>query len=300
MLNLSSIFYNHYQMRIHVPGNETVVDLFLYDEQIKSETIQKTDMPNIKIESENDAFSMPSTSSLEHDYCTTQQDSDQNSSQETKHSEQLLIEQIWQDHSYCVINGVSGKTDTENTNTSDDDLIHGLPQDDCDELDTSEEVICDFTPGDNDCNRKNLQEYTLKESANGMVKIHTQNGKKILIVTKRNGPQQMLLKKKVCQKLSSNGISPSIKDLGKYEIKLPSHRFKNVLEALPFLFQRLPLVTRLADDINYKCRYPYATRTFEEYLTWNIGKQLSCEVRNKEMLHFTLEHFQITTSAVLT
>lgn len=75
-------------------------------------------------------------------------------------------------------------------------------------------------------------------------------------------------------------------DLNEYKINIPVEKFKCVLEVLPFLFRRLPLITNLADTINYKCRYPYVAKTLNEFCSWNIGRRRSSEV---SMLVFILE-----------
>lgn len=60
---------------------------------------------------------------------------------------------------------------------------------------------------------------------------------------------------------------------------LPKGKFKSVNEALPFVLRRLPLVTEKADDLTYSRLHPYVARTTEQFLSWNVGKRLSCEVR---------------------
>lgn len=272
-------------------GNETIVDLFLYEDKSQNETNQKTDISEIKLEPTftNNSTSVSSACSLEHDYCGSQQDTNQDvlvgtsqETTETEHSESMAINHILQDHSYCVLNG-DHDTDAENENTINHNLIHGLSQEETDQLETSEEVICDFTP-DSECGKKLYPQNSFKKYVNGVMRILTQNDK-VFILQKPNGPpQQSLLKRNYVQKTlnTCDNIQLPIQvtvDLKKYKIAIPSHRFKNVLEALPFLFQRLPLVTPLADDLSYKSLYPYSTRTIEEYSSWNIGKQLSCEVR---------------------
>lgn len=64
----------------------------------------------------------------------------------------------------------------------------------------------------------------------------------------------------------------------KYNVELPKNRFKNVLEALPYLLKRLPIITNLANEIDYKCTYPYAAKNSTEYSNWPLEKKLSSEV----------------------
>lgn len=49
-------------------------------------------------------------------------------------------------------------------------------------------------------------------------------------------------------------------------------------EALPFLFKRLPLWTTEANDLDYKCTYPFTACLEKEFMSWNIGKRLAAEV----------------------
>lgn len=62
-------------------------------------------------------------------------------------------------------------------------------------------------------------------------------------------------------------------------IKITILKFKNVLEALPFLFKKLPIITDLSSNQFYRNAFPYTTTSIEKYLSWNIGKRASSEVR---------------------
>uniref|UniRef100_A0AAR5QKI3 YEATS domain-containing protein n=1 Tax=Dendroctonus ponderosae TaxID=77166 RepID=A0AAR5QKI3_DENPD len=57
----------------------------------------------------------------------------------------------------------------------------------------------------------------------------------------------------------------------------PIHKFKNMGEALPYLFKRLPLWTTEANDLDYKCTYPFTACLEKEFMSWNIGKRLAAE-----------------------
>lgn len=262
------------------------MDLFLYEDATQNETNQKTDISKIKLKP---ALASTSTScSFEHDYCSSQQQDTNHEMldklQETANTQNTeSISHILQDHSYCIINGTDHDPDAEHDNTMNQNSIHALNQGDSDQLETSEEIICDFTC-DSESSKKLYPKSTLNKFVNGVMRILTENTK-VFILQRPNGPpQQSLLKKSYSPKIQNTcdniqlSLQPVV-NLKKYAIQIPSCRFKNVLEALPFLFQRLPLVTPLAEDLSYKCLYPYATRTAEEYASWNIGKQLSCEVR---------------------
>lgn len=56
--------------------------------------------------------------------------------------------------------------------------------------------------------------------------------------------------------------------------------FNNVLQMLPYLLKRLPLVHENALDVGYKCTFPFTANSLEEYLSWNAIKATSCEVHS--------------------
>ncbi|KAJ8961459.1 hypothetical protein NQ318_014707 [Aromia moschata] len=62
-----------------------------------------------------------------------------------------------------------------------------------------------------------------------------------------------------------------------YEVTLPKNRFKNMGEALPYLFKRLPLYSTTANCIDYKCMYPFTATSEVEFSSWNIGKRINSE-----------------------
>lgn len=138
--------------------------------------------------------------------------------------------------------------------------------------------------------------YTLK-------KIETNAGMKIVAI-KRRRPQEPLLKT-VYQKKSKDAKGAIVHLSGnkngivehkivenrninyeKYKIYLPTSKIKNVNEAMFFLLKRLPIVTSLAADNNYKCTYPYAAKSMEEFRSWNLAKRYCAEVRKSCYLVF--------------
>ncbi|XP_018327346.1 YEATS domain-containing protein 2 isoform X2 [Agrilus planipennis] len=72
-------------------------------------------------------------------------------------------------------------------------------------------------------------------------------------------------------------ISMHKSDSFKFEILLPVHHFKTIIEILPFLFKKLPLVTELAFNPKYKTVHPYAASSLHEYLSWISERRLSAE-----------------------
>ncbi|RZC38888.1 YEATS domain-containing protein 2 [Asbolus verrucosus] len=63
-----------------------------------------------------------------------------------------------------------------------------------------------------------------------------------------------------------------------FKVTLPKNKFKNMGEALPYLFKRLPLYSELANNVNYKRLYPFTASTLKEFVSWNVGKRRSSEV----------------------
>lgn len=61
-------------------------------------------------------------------------------------------------------------------------------------------------------------------------------------------------------------------------ISLPEDNFYCVIEALPFLFKRLPLIVSYSNYLKYKCMYPYVANSFEEFSKWSTEKRCSSEV----------------------
>lgn len=88
------------------------------------------------------------------------------------------------------------------------------------------------------------------------------------------------IKKTNNKKTDSTNIS-----LNEYFV-LPKNRFKNMGEALPYLFKRLPLYSDLANNINYKRSFPFTASSLKEFVSWNIGKRRSSEVCYKKKLNF--------------
>lgn len=234
------------------------------------------------------------TCQFEHDYCSHGDQSTDNSYQ------QFLTE-----HSYFS-NGTSINTE-ENHSYSDasstSNLTFGIIE----------------SPEENHANNTIVEEAVLYDSHiipmqskpqvhtnkvfYTLQKIDTEFGTKIVAI-KRRKPQEPLLKTAI-QKRGTVGAKNGILehkagiDYEKYKIYLPINRFKNVNEAMLFLLKRLPLVTTLAADVNYKCTYPYAARTIEEFCSWNSAKRSSSEVTDLHLLIFECFHIISKTKLYL-
>lgn len=280
-------------------GNETVVDLYLYDtvyNDAKTEPVvlntNRTDVdPNLK---EINNVNNPRSSSYEHDYCTSEmgeQEKHKNDTQvgdaelKSKAVENESLEHIDLDHTYCMTSADNCKK-SSHLEFYDDKLMYGLPYDEPPDSDkTIEEVICDFKLDFLNGNslfkdisfNKLIPQLISKESGISVLKLVSKNGNTI-VINKNNGLQQSLLKQGLV--IDENCFQREVPTINynKYKIHVPQNRFKTVMELLPFLFRRLPVISNLADDVSYKCSYPYIAKTLEEYLSWNIGKRLSSEV----------------------
>lgn len=265
-------------------GNETVVDLYLYDtaeEEISLSTNQDATFScylKPKVESEEYNAVEQTTSTCEHDYCFSEQNVKVNNNgivikEEFEGSVNIKQEEdanpVHLDHSYYRIDMSGNETDSCSENDTSNSLIHGVTQDD-NEANTLEEIICDFkiddqTDASPQLNSKSKHLYT--GNSNNILQVLTEDGK--IIILSKHKPQQLI--KPVTETVQ-------IPLSNKYQINFPTKRFKNVLEALPFLFKRLPLVTKFASDTDYTALYPYVAHSIEEFSSWHVGKQLSCEV----------------------
>lgn len=224
-------------------GNETVVDLYLYENNLETKNLSIKEENLIKTES----------APYEHDYYTSET--------EFPNEKKIKIEDSVQlDHTYSLLHSYDITVDTN--------LIYGVNQEQ-EEPRTAEEIVCDFKSdlvinGNSVFKNSTIKQLTAKLlSKDTHVKVLKIMGKdgKTLIITKND-----------------TGMQSTVIDYHKYKINIPIEKFKCVLEILPFLFRRLPLITNLADSLSYKSRYPYVAKDLNEYLSWNIGRRLSSEV----------------------
>lgn len=215
--------------------------------QIKQEVV------NVKDES---ARSDPS---CEHDYYTS--DTELPVEIDVK-PEMEVLDCVQLDHTYCLPHSSSD-------DSADTSLLHGIINQEEEESKTTEEIICDFKSDllingnsvlKNSSIKQLIPQLLSKDSHVKVLKIMGKDGKTVIISK------------------SDSDIQNTVIDYLKYKINIPVEKFKNVLEVLPFLFRRLPLVTNLADSLSYKCLYPYVAKNLNEYSSWNIGKRLSSEV----------------------
>ncbi|XP_017769414.1 PREDICTED: YEATS domain-containing protein 2 [Nicrophorus vespilloides] len=129
-------------------------------------------------------------------------------------------------------------------------------------------------------------------SGGGDSSISEMNGKLFFSKKRRRPLQESLLKSSVEKRLKlendsyerrlkEESVNERLKDETEssetYKIVLPNHRFKNVLEALPFILRRLTLITPFAENQDYKCAYPYVSKSLEEYSKWPVEKRSSAE-----------------------
>lgn len=99
----------------------------------------------------------------------------------------------------------------------------------------------------------------------------------------RAPPQSLVKKTDPVSILDKSNTRVDRIDFEQYKVSFPKKQFKIVGEALPYLFKRLPLWSEQANDPSFKSIYPYVASSEAEFSSWNIGKQLSCEVRSSEI-----------------
>lgn len=208
----------------------------------------------VKLEAEeitvkNDEIS--SNPSQEHDYYTS--DNELHVEVDIK-QEPPETDPVQWDHTYCL--------QTSSPDESfDSSIVYGLSGEELDESRTTEEeIVCDLLTNGN----------TLLKTGKQLIPqlLSKETGLKLPNITANDRINSSLV----------NGKHEVMIDRSKYRIDIPAKKFKGVLELLPFLFRRLPLVTNLAESLSYKCLYPYAAKTLDQYLSWNVGKRLSSEV----------------------
>lgn len=240
-------------------GNETVVDLYLYEDtkdfasaEIHPELIETSAAIKQEVKDEQ----ITSDPSCEHDYYTSDTELLVEIDAKTENLDCIQL-----DHTYCLPNS----SDSNETN-----LLHGITNQEEDENKTTEEIICDFKSDLLINGNSVFKNTSIKQLIPKLLSKDTHV--KILKITGKDGKTLIINK-------NDSGIQNTIIDYLKYKICIPVEKFNNVLEVLPFLFRRLPLVSNLASNLSYKCRYPYVANSLSEFLSWNIGKRLSSEVR---------------------
>lgn len=206
---------------------------------------------NVTVKEEEIVNTESVISSCEHDYYTSETELpvDVDIKPEIEDFKCILL-----DHTYCL------------PHSSDTNLLHGIKQEE-EESKTTEEIICDLKSDllingnsvfKNNTIKQLIPRLLSKDTHVKVLRIMSKDGKTMIISSKTNKNESI--------------------DYNMYKINIPVDKFKCVLEILPFLFRRLPLITNLADNLNYKCRYPYVAKDLNEYCSWNVGKRRSSEV----------------------
>lgn len=291
---------------LFILGNETIVDLYLYNSPNENENNADINLKPpletdviVKNEIHVDDDGVDSDLSFEHNYCTSKQQSHipkESTHKQMEPSDNENMEFIMLDHCYCMNSAEQYQKKTFYTENMPDISINGLTQDVTEQSDTIEEIVYDFKTdiiSDDSCVANNTQENGLKQNANNVIHLLTQDGR-ILVLSALNTPgkPQLLVQKTPLVQTGSkviNAVQQQSLIENKYKVKFPSEKFKNVLEALPFLFKRCPLITKFADQNEYISLYPYAASSLEQYCSWNLAKRLSCEVSTKVIVLFCIQ-----------
>lgn len=274
---------------VHIPTKRELTDDYDCTDDHQQEKVLKLDPKLCNTKEKQVSY-------FEHNYCRSEPHGFEENS-DSSESRFVPTYNYFDEHSYADTSSTIKKDNAElmkAINEQETNLIYGV-----EELETvNNEIIEEIVLEDNIPVRKS--------EPRRVQKCRIGNGA-IISFKKKRKPEVSLLKKMFTkkyekqfiiannmnkeddiheiEKVASNNDNMELRgesnvriDYKKYNINFPSHMFKNVSEALPYLFKRLPLVFKLASDINYKCSYPFTAESIEEYQSWNIGKRLSSEV----------------------
>ena len=234
-------------------GNETIIDVFLYDENTHHSQIE-TDPNNIPeeidvqtIKPEEHDIKIEVT---EHDYCSDVNDT----------NEEMNV-----DHSYCLPASHEGLPKAQKEKIEQDEsnkLIYGL------------ETYC---REENRSTNKPIPTNNIKQLIQLNRKDIKFNNTKIIVFGKKVEGSFLAKLGKLIQVPSRNAVSTN-KETRNFKVTLPKNRLKSMGEALPYLFKRLPLYSDLATNVNYKRMYPFTAPSLKEFVSWNVAKRRSSEV----------------------
>ncbi|KAK9874989.1 hypothetical protein WA026_005804 [Henosepilachna vigintioctopunctata] len=260
-----------------------------------------------KVESEDGLFTQikeETVSNFEHDYCS------ENVKPNINHDDKHHIEPLNPDHTYSYppshqylnIDGLEKiKPDTqEHIKQEECSLIYGLDE--------------SYTATNEELSKKEPLYYkkAIVYTKKNQQEKAPQNQSKSSTVKRKS--QESLLKKmfnsKIASQLStipnassnidghqscSNENAQNIVTADQFQISLNQRkdlnlpRFKNMGEALSYLFKRIPLVNELTESSKFKYSYPFTTSSMKEYLSWNSAKQSSAEWTRAKVIKNILE-----------
>ncbi|XP_045469102.1 YEATS domain-containing protein 2 [Harmonia axyridis] len=307
-------------------GNETIIDLYLYNDKLntssESEDIHSN---NISMDSmvgdskkheivavtdicEKEKPSMSATKEIipnfEHDYCTEDVKPNMNEMILNRNESVSLN----YEHSYSYppthefFNIDVKKSKPEAIEQEKNPLIYGLD-------DSYSETCSDMKRKEPLFYRKTLV-YTTKEPNKSNQTTLLNKGK--AAGTKRKS-QDSLLKKMYTKKLYAQVASSSNQNSEKCStdslqvyMKLPRNdsnmlKFKNLGEALPYIFKRMPLIL----DVK-KTLFPFTASSSEEYYSWSVFKQTNAEwsrakiIKNLIDIEEVYEHQKWSAKAIMT
>lgn len=281
-------------------GNETIVNLFLYKNE-KSPKDNENDfgVMAIKEEVQDDLMENELQSNLniledpinedksyiEHDYCSVELNEEG-----SKNELDLQNYDFFREHSYARTKISTEPIKIELVSTEEPhnhNLMYGISDTELKKLDNVEEIVSEIKTNDSRSilpsatviaikKIRRPQESLLKKfNKNTSQIVDLSNSRLIVLHSSQNSNDPKIL-------LSNTSFVPI--DYKKYQINLPKNRFKTAREALPYLFKRMPLVSELAANLDYKCTFPYAAKCLEEYSSWNVGRRLSAEWYRTKMV----------------
>ncbi|KAL1509019.1 hypothetical protein ABEB36_003825 [Hypothenemus hampei] len=274
-------------------GNQTTVPIFLYDDLVQS----SDPITNSFIKKEDELASMESKEK-DHDYCDDNDDNNKGKQEvfldvlsdqitTTKHEKPSKVERtdvILRDHAYSLPLHKEGQKSPKKNKSpikqAYNELIYGLGPHYLDPLKSRSR----------NSRSKNNIDKTQKDAKSSIQVLKTVTGQSIhflpdsfnqLLLTNGNLVSVKLVKSPKTIADHSSQIFRHSKGVPTNPerdfLKLPEHKFKNMGEVLPYLFKKLPLWTSEANNLDFKCTYPFCARSEQEYLSWNVGKRLSSE-----------------------
>ncbi|XP_019875254.2 YEATS domain-containing protein 2 [Aethina tumida] len=294
-------------------GNETIVDLYLHDENdpmdshlddlIKKEIGDSTDIV-IK-----DELLLDDVDQCDITFGNQMKSEDVNSLNNDPYFGDVLASNL-NDHNYSLhhsFEGINIKPDIEDLQPVNPDtpLVYGLEDYMHNGKKYGRQSLSPKKSIDASVDKKSpVKSPTIKMLTNSL-------GQNVYLIS--NGPisnrnvfmvkgkhPQSILKTDDVNKLVQEKIN-----YNEFKIKLPPNKFKNMGEVLPYLFKKLPLHSKLADNLNYKCTYPFTALSLKEYASFNVGKKLSTEwsraktIRKILQEHNFFESHKWNTKAIL-
>ncbi|XP_044756211.1 YEATS domain-containing protein 2-like [Coccinella septempunctata] len=292
-------------------GNETIFDFYLYDDKLnnssESEDIQgyiNSSNSHSRVEKKHEIVAVTdiceketansteeSVPNFEHDYCTEDMKPDI--------GEITLTENNYDSHSFEhsysypptheFFNIEVKKNKPELIQQQKNPLIYGLDE-------SYSETYSDMKKKEPLFYRKTLV-YTTKDPT--FKSSQASSSSKAKVVGNKKRSSESLVKKMYTKKLYSQSTttnsSSEIETTKNHsiQIKLPRNdrnilKFKNLGEALPYIFKRAPLIADIHNNI-----YPFTASSSEEYNSWSLSQQTNAEWSRAKVIKTFIDNEQV-------